>query len=87
MSGFNKLFNQTKAMREKRKDWFFKVRRKSCDKKKVYETFKIAEDVAYVVFADKGISLRSYQCPHCNKWHLTSKRKQDDYKTDVSRND
>jgi hypothetical protein len=40
-------------------------------KKDIYETFQAALDTAQYIEEDRGLSLKTYKCPHGNGWHLT----------------
>lgn len=51
------------------------AKERSCDRKKRYASERAANHAAsHYQLLGVGI-LRSYDCPHCGGWHLTSKPK------------
>lgn len=48
-----------------------------CVGKKRYSTLKISKRVIAKVRAERGVELRTYPCPICSGWHLTSQKKRE----------
>lgn len=67
----NRLIKETSQMRAKHQERV----EKTCTDKNRYTTLKYAEEIGDKVWAERGISLRPYQCELCSGWHLTSKSK------------
>lgn len=48
-------------------------RRRMCFNKEEYHSEDMAESVARRVQRERNVELRSYRCPICRGWHLTSR--------------
>ncbi len=46
---------------------------KMCSSKKAFFSSQIAAKAASKIRRGGGPLMRWYQCPHCSKWHFTSK--------------
>jgi hypothetical protein len=44
------------------------------DSKALYNSYESAEKRADILYKEQGVSLRAYECPHNNGWHLTKSR-------------
>jgi len=45
-----------------------------CTSKKLYITKEEAEEQVEYLWKEKQVDLRTYKCPLCTGWHLTSKK-------------
>lgn len=47
-----------------------------CGLKQAHDSERIAKrEAARVMSRHEGLQLDTYRCPHCKRWHLTTKRK------------
>lgn len=75
LGGMDDIFAREEQRKiESNRQYEAMLRSKACESKNRYASASEAQ-AAIVACADYGTrGLRSYRCPYCNGWHLTSKK-------------